>query len=104
MNEKQDKPDAGSDKPGMIAEHMRNIAQPGSVAGITFALILVLFTLGGWWLDGKLGTSPLWVLLGFACGSVGGFIHLVEKVSPGTLFGSRASKTKGRSESGSGNE
>ena len=55
-------------------------------AGITFGLVIVLFTLGGWWLDTRLETLPTFLLVGFGLGAVGGFIHLVETVSPGTLF------------------
>ncbi|MFQ5505165.1 MAG: AtpZ/AtpI family protein [Planctomycetota bacterium] len=58
-------------------------------AGLTFAASLVLFSLAGVWLDGHAGTSPLFLLIGLAMGAVGGFVHLVETVSPGTLFPSR---------------
>lgn len=58
-------------------------------AGITFGVSVVGFTLAGYFLDGWLGTLPLFLLVGLAIGGVGGFIHLVESVSPGTLFKSR---------------
>jgi len=57
--------------------------------GITFGVSIVAFTLAGYFLDGWLGTLPLFLLVGLAIGGIGGFIHLVESVSPGTLFKSR---------------
>lgn len=42
--------------------------------GITFALTLVAGTLGGLWLDRRLGTTPLLTLIGMAAGlGLGGF-------------------------------
>ena len=42
--------------------------------GITFALTLAGFTLGGFWLDGRLQTLPLFTLLGMVAGTaLGGF-------------------------------
>ena len=42
--------------------------------GITFALTLAGFTLGGFWLDKRLGTMPLFTLLGMVVGTgLGGF-------------------------------
>ena len=64
---------------------------------MTFAVVVAMFALGGFWLDGKLGTSPLFVLLGILLGLLGGTIHLLRTLSPGTLpFGRRppAQRTK----------
>ena len=55
-------------------------------AGLTFAASTALFTLGGYWLDNRLSTTPLFLIVGLVVGAVGGFIHLVESVAPGTLF------------------
>ena len=58
-------------------------------AGLTFGCTIAVFVFGGLWLDGKLGTKPLFILIGAALGLLGGFVHLVETVSPGTLFPAR---------------
>jgi len=44
--------------------------------GLTFALSTLLFLLGGWWLDGKLGTMPLFLILGAFLGAGAGFYSL----------------------------
>ena len=44
--------------------------------GIQFAVTILLFTAAGWWLDGQLGTTPLFILLGTLLGAVGGFYKL----------------------------
>ena len=88
----------------MGAEKQRETKVPGPVglagrkdmsAGIVFAASIVVFSLGGYFLDAMLETRPLCMLLGLALGGIGGFIHLVETVSPGTLFSSpRSGSTK----------
>ncbi|MDT8369477.1 MAG: AtpZ/AtpI family protein [Longimicrobiales bacterium] len=49
--------------------------------GITFAASTLLFLLGGHWLDGKLGTSPLLALLGMFVGAAAGFWSLYSHLS-----------------------
>jgi hypothetical protein len=69
----------------------------GLAAGLTFAVTVALFALGGLWLDGKLGTKPWFVLLGVLLGLVGGTIHLLTVLAPGTLpFGRRPPPAKPR--------
>lgn len=50
--------------------------------GLTWALSVLFFLLGGWWLDGKLGTEPLFMIVGAFVGAAAGFYslwhHLVE--------------------------
>jgi len=66
-------------------------------AGLTFAVTVALFALGGLWLDGKLGTGPWFVLVGVLLGLVGGTIHLLTALAPGALpFGRRRPPTKPR--------
>lgn len=54
-------------------------------AGLTFAVAMVLFALGGLWVDDRLGTRPLFLLVGVALALVGGTIHLLRVFAPGTL-------------------
>ena len=68
---------------------MTGLGGKRSTAGLTFGAAIVVFVLVGWWLDDHFGTSPTLLLIGFGLGAVGGFIHLVETVSPGTLFKAR---------------
>lgn len=51
-------------------------------AGLTLAVSVGLFAYGGLWLDGRVGTSPLFVLLGVLCGAVGGMLHLIRVLAP----------------------
>ena len=44
--------------------------------GLTWALSVLLFLLGGWWLDGKAGTAPLFMILGAFVGGGAGFYSL----------------------------
>lgn len=61
-------------------------------ASLTFALAVALFTLGGWWLDEKLGTRVVFVIVGFLVGAAGGMLHLITRLAPGMLpFGRRRS-------------
>lgn len=46
----------------------------------TFPVAVLVGGVGGWWLDGKLGTSPLLVILGFLSGLGAGFLLLFRTV------------------------
>lgn len=48
--------------------------------GLTYGAAVALYGLGGWWLDGKLGTSPLFLLLGVGLGAIGGFFWIYREV------------------------
>jgi F0F1-type ATP synthase assembly protein I len=56
--------------------------EPAELAGLglTLAASIALFAIGGNWLDGKLGTSPVFVLVGTFLGFAGGFYSLYEKL------------------------
>jgi ATP synthase protein I len=45
-------------------------------AGLELAGVVVILTLGGWWLDGRLGTGPWLVLIGAFVGIVGSLYKL----------------------------
>lgn len=45
---------------------------------MTVSLEMVLPGVGGYWVDSRLGTRPLFTLLGFGLGMAGGFWHLLR--------------------------
>ena len=62
-------------------------------AGLTLTASVVLFGVGGYFLDRQFGTLPLFLVVGTVLGMVGGFIHLFQVVAPGLLpFGRKPSK------------
>jgi F0F1-type ATP synthase assembly protein I len=48
--------------------------------GLTYALAIIMYGLGGWWLDGRLGSEPWFTILGVALGAVGGFVWVYREV------------------------
>ena len=44
--------------------------------GLQWAMSTLLFLAGGWWLDGKVGTTPLFTILGAFLGAGAGFYSL----------------------------
>ena len=48
--------------------------------GLTWALSTLLFLMGGWWLDGKTGTTPLFMILGAFVGGGAGFYSLYRHI------------------------
>jgi F0F1-type ATP synthase assembly protein I len=58
-------------------------------AGMTFAVTVALFAWGGVWLDKTLSTSPWLVLTCTLLGVLGGTIHMIYELAPGTLGMSR---------------
>lgn len=48
--------------------------------GLTIALSTGLFLLAGWWLDGKLGTRPLFAIAGALLGAAAGFYSLLQQL------------------------
>ena len=60
------------------------------------AVSVGLFSYGGHLLDQKLGSSPTFLILGLAIGSIGGFLHLVYVVAPDLLpFGKKPRQRNG---------
>ena len=72
----------------MPEEKKKESARSGMVAaagqytgyGLTWALSTLLFLLAGWWLDGKLGTMPLFLILGAFVGGGAGFYNLYSHI------------------------
>jgi F0F1-type ATP synthase assembly protein I len=48
--------------------------------GLQWALSTLLFLLAGWWLDGKLGTTPVLLIVGAFVGGTAGFYSLYRHV------------------------
>lgn len=59
-------------------------------ASMTFALAVALFTLGGWWLDQRLGTRAVFLVLGFLVGAAGGMLHLLGRLGVPLPFARRS--------------
>lgn len=51
-----------------------------AAAGLQFAVALVLFALGGDWLDDRFGTAPLFLLLGVFGGGAAAFYSMYRKL------------------------
>lgn len=48
--------------------------------GLTWALSVLLFLGAGWWLDQRLGVTPLLTILGSFVGAGGGFYYIYLEV------------------------
>lgn len=46
--------------------------------GLTLALSTGMFLVGGWWVDGKLGSRPLFTIIGAFVGAGAGFYSVVQ--------------------------
>jgi F0F1-type ATP synthase assembly protein I len=68
--------------PGTESANARPEESVGQYAGIgfQFAAAILLFTFVGYWLDGKLGTSPWLLILGMFVGAAGGFYSIYRKL------------------------
>jgi len=74
---------AGGPGPGESRSPGRGApAPPSELAGLGLALGLTtaLFAVAGNWLDGRLGTKPLFVLLGVFLGFGGGFWSMYSRL------------------------
>jgi F0F1-type ATP synthase assembly protein I len=71
---------------------IRAYAQAGTYLsfGIQFAITILLGVFLGQWADGKLGTTPLFLLVGTFFGAGAGFYHLYQG-----LLGEQKKKEKG---------
>lgn len=65
--------------------------------GIQFAAAVVAFTFAGIWVDRRLGTSPIFTLVGVLLGGGGGFYSLYRK-----LIAAQRCATAGRAAGSSG--
>lgn len=63
-------------------------------ASLTWAASLGLFAWGGFWLDTKCETRPLFLLVGCAIGGLGGFLHFLNSLAPELLPWNRRSRSE----------
>jgi F0F1-type ATP synthase assembly protein I len=72
------KPEPGSQKPSPAS----SMAGAGAVAGmgLQFAISILLFLLAGQWIDRKLGTAPLFLILFVFLGAGGSFYSIYRKL------------------------
>jgi F0F1-type ATP synthase assembly protein I len=61
--------------------------------GLTIAVATAVFLFAGWWLDGRLGTTPLLTVLGALTGAGAGFYSMLQHV----LFMPREEERRERS-------
>lgn len=69
--------------------HRQDLGANALAASMTFALAVALFTVGGWWLDQRLGTRAVFLVIGFLIGAVGGMLHLLGRLGVSLPFGRR---------------
>jgi hypothetical protein len=56
--------------------------------GFQIALSIGLFLLGGWWLDGRIGTTPLLTIVGAMVGAAAAFYSMIRQLTSGSRDGS----------------
>jgi F0F1-type ATP synthase assembly protein I len=59
----------------------RNSAYDAVGYGMTFALSTLLFFIAGVWVDGRLGSSPLFAFLGLLVGGAAGFWWMYARLT-----------------------
>ncbi len=75
-------PSGRREDPRGSSERSDSGRDPGELAGagVAMGLSIALFALAGNWLDGRLGTRPLFVLIGVFLGFAGGFYSLYARL------------------------
>ena len=70
------------DEKGQARKALGSFAHAGAYigSGFQFAAAIAGGLFAGWWLDGKLGTSPLLLIAGCLAGAVSGFWYLVRSL------------------------
>ena len=76
--ERKPKPDPGSASPSPVP----SLAGAGAVAGmgLQFALSILLFLLAGQWIDRKLGTAPLFLIVFVFAGAAASFYSIYRRL------------------------
>ncbi len=77
---------ASPDEKGQTGKALSSFAQAGGYigSGFQFAAAIAVGLFAGWWLDAKLGTSPLLLIAGCLAGAVSGFWYLVRSLGGST--------------------
>ena len=74
------------DQKNQARKALSSFAQAGVYigSGFQFAAAIAAGLFAGWWLDAKLGTSPLLLIAGCLAGAVSGFWYLVRSLGGST--------------------
>ncbi len=74
----------GDDRPDVPVPDSPDARAYGRYAGmgLTFAVTVIVFGALGWWVDGMLSTTPLFLIAGTLAGFAGGLISMVKRVPP----------------------
>lgn len=72
-----------SDSPEKPGSGLQGVAQFMDL-GLRFALAILLCAGGGYWLDSKLNTMPLFVIIGLFLGATSGFLTVYRAVYSGS--------------------
>ncbi|MFH1571673.1 MAG: AtpZ/AtpI family protein [Gemmatimonadota bacterium] len=71
-------PRGSSPKPGALGQLGAHATR-----GLQFGITIALFLFGGFWLDQRWSTTPLFTIAGVALGAVGGFYALYRELTGG---------------------
>ncbi len=73
MKEGEKRPDGDGDPASIWSELGRHAG-----FGLTFAVATGIFLLAGWWVDGWMGSAPLFTIAGALLGAAAGFYHMYQ--------------------------
>jgi F0F1-type ATP synthase assembly protein I len=74
------KPEPGSENPSPASKLTESGAGAAAGMGLQFAISVLLFLLAGQWLDRKLNTSPLFLMVFVFVGAGGSFYSIYRKL------------------------
>lgn len=68
-------------KPGKNEENAWDLLARYGSLGLELVVAVLIGAGGGYWLDQKLGTLPLFLLIGFVLGSAAGFLNIFRLIA-----------------------